>query len=223
MIRQFFIYTCVSFLCITGIWANTEQQNSGMNDPKAKAVLDKAGEVYKQSTGIYSKFTQTIEVPAGKASTKSGEVYLKGNKFRIKFPDQEIYCNEKSIWTYLKDVNEVQINDYEPDPSDISPSNMFNIYQKDFNYIKIADEKIGNVNCHVVDLTPIDKTRSYFKVRLWINTTTNMMSRIKIFDKNGYRYTYSINSIDTKTVIPESKFIFDKSKYPGVKIEDLRF
>lgn len=223
MIRQFFIYTCVSFLCITGIWANTEQQNSGMNDPKAKAVLDKAGEVYKQSTGIYSKFTQTIEVPAGKASTKSGEVYLKGNKFRIKFPDQEIYCNEKSIWTYLKDVNEVQINDYEPDPSDISPSNMFNIYQKDFNYIKIADETVLGKICNVIDLTPKDKSRSYFKVRLWLNKETNLLSKIRIFDKNGYRYNYTISQINNKTKIDDSEFNFDKSDYPGVRVEDLRF
>lgn len=222
MIKQLFIYTCVSFLCITGIWAKTEQ-NSTMNDPKAKAILDKAGEVYKQSTGIYSKFTQTIEVPAGKASTKTGEIYLKGNKFRIKFPDQEIYCNEKSIWTYLKDVNEVQINDYEPDPSDISPSNMFNIYQKDFNYIKIADETVSGKVCHVIDLTPKDKSRSYFKVRLWLNKETNLLSKIRIFDKNGYRYNYTINQINHKAKIDDSEFNFDKSDYQGVRVEDLRF
>ncbi len=222
MIKHFFIYTCISFLCITGVFAKTEQ-NPSMNDPKAKAVLDKASEIYKQNSGIHSKFTQTIEVPGGKTNTKTGEIYLKGNKFKIKFPDQEIYCNENSVWTYLKDGNEVQINDYEPDPSDISPSTMFNIYQKDFYYIKIADETVNSKPCNVIDLTPKDKSRSYFKVRLWINKETSLLSKIKIFDKNGYRYNYTINYINNKARIEDGQFNFDKSNYPGVKIEDLRF
>lgn len=222
MIKQFFIYICISILGITSVWAKTEQNNI-INDPKAKAVLDKANQVYKQNTGIHSKFTQTIEIPAGKTTSKAGEIFLKGNKFMIKFPDQEIYCNEKSVWTYLKDANEVQINDYESDPSDISPSNMFNIYQKDFNYIKIADETVRSKPCNVIDLTPIDKSRSYFKIRLWLDKETSLLSKIRIFDKNGYRYNYTINHINNKANIDDSKFNFNKNEYPGVKIEDLRF
>lgn len=222
MIKRSIIYTLLLLFSVSGIAAKTTQVPS-MNDPKAKAVLDKAGEVYKQNTGIYSKFTQTVEAPGAKTTIKTGEIFLKGNKYKIIFPDQEVYCNEKSVWTFLKDVNQVQINDYEPDPSNISPSNMFNIYQKDFNYIKIADESVNQKTCHVVDLTPIDKSRTYFKVRIWINKETNLLSKIKIFDKNGYRYTYAITSINNKAKIEESTFIFHKEQYPKVKIEDLRF
>lgn len=222
MIKRCFTYTLLLFLFVNSTLAQSKQAVP-MNDPQAKAVLDKAGEVYRQNPAIHSRFTQTVDVPGGKPINKSGEIFLKGNKYKLKFPDQEIYCNEKSVWTYLKDVNEVQINDYESDPSDISPSNMFNIYQKDFHYIKIADESVNGVICNVIDLTPVDKTRSYFKVRIWLNKQTHLLSKIKIFDKNGYRYTYTINSINNKAKIEDVTFIFNKDHYPNVKVEDLRF
>lgn len=202
-------------------WAEAEQ--SIVKDPKAKVVLDKVNTVYRQNTGIYSKFTLLVEVPESSNTTKKGEIYLKGNKFKIKFSDQEIYSNDKYVWTYLKDANEVQINDYETDPSDISPSNMFNVYQKDFSYIRAADETIGGKKCYVIDLTPLDKSRSYFKVRLWINQSTNLLSKIRIFDKNGYRYNYTIDHINHKANLSEDIFNFNKNDYPGVKVEDLRF
>ncbi len=218
------LFSCISILYFTGVFAKTEQSNTpNMNDPKAKEILDKSSEVYKKSSGISSKFTQSIEVPGGKTNNKSGEILIKGNKYKIKFSDQEIYCNDKSVWTYLKDVNEVQINDYEPDPSDMTPYNMFNIYQKDFYFIKTNDEKVLDKPCSVIDLSPKDKSRSYFKVRVWINKQTNLLCRIKIFDKNGYRYTYTINTINIHSKIEDSEFNFDKNKFPGVHIEDLRF
>ena len=45
-----------------------------MNDPKAKDVLDKSSEAYKQNTSIYSKFTQSIEIPGGKVNHINGEI-----------------------------------------------------------------------------------------------------------------------------------------------------
>jgi len=208
-------------LSAASLYAFEPEQNN-MNDPKAKSILDKVSLTFKNKEGIYSRFSQTIEVPGGKNTSKEGELYLKGNKFKVQFPDQTIFCDEKSVWTYLKEDNEVQINDYEPDQSDITPSSMFNIYQSDFHYIQIADESISGTPCFVIDLTPKDKSRSYFKIRLWINKSTFFARRIKVFDKNGYRYTYTINHIDTKSKLSDTLFQFNRANFPGVKVEDLR-
>ncbi len=222
MTKNFYLFVLLSFIFTSISQADTEQ-SSPIQDSKAKIVLDKASEVYKENTGIYSKFTLNIEVPEGKPIVRQGEIYLKGNKYKVVFSDQEIYSNEKYVWTYLKDANEVQINDYESDPGDISPSNMFNIYHKDFNYMKSPDEVISGQKCYVIELSPIDKSRTYFKIKLWINQKTNLLSKIRIFDKNGYRYNYIINSINHKANLRDSQFNFSKENYPGVKVEDLRF
>jgi outer membrane lipoprotein carrier protein len=59
---------------------------------------------------------------------------------------QEIFCDKQSVWTYLKDINEVQINDYEANKEDITPSNMFTIYQNDFNYMLNGEEVVDKTN-----------------------------------------------------------------------------
>ena len=42
--------------------------------------------------------------------------------------DEVIICDNKSVWRYLKELNEVQISDYEPADDEITPTNIFNIY-----------------------------------------------------------------------------------------------
>jgi outer membrane lipoprotein carrier protein len=212
----------VSLLSIFQIETAALPEQESMNDPKAKEVLDKVSATFKGSPGIHATFSQTTEAPGGKPNTKQGEVFVRGDMYKVAFDDQQIYCDRQSVWTYLKDINEVQINDYEPDPSDISPSSIFNIYQSDFFYMKEADETISGVLCHVIELTPKDKSRPYFKVRMWVDKKTNTAKRVKIFDKNGYRYVYNIKTIDTKMNLDEGHFRFNKADFPGVKVEDLR-
>ena len=214
------LYSVLLLLGVGGTTSGPQQEN--MNDPKAKEVLDKVSTTFKNSPGIHAKFSQTTEAPGAKPSVKTGEVFIKGDMYRIQFSDQIIYCDLKAVWTFLKEDNEVQINDYEPSSDDITPSSIFNIYQNDFFYLKQADETVGSVICHVVDLTPKDKTRPYYKVRLWVDKTTNIAKRVKIFDKNGYRYIYTITYTDNKIKLDDTYFRFNKADYPGVRVEDLR-
>lgn len=193
-----------------------------MNDPQAKAILDKVSTKFKSIASLHAKFTQNTESPGGKTTTKNGEVYLKGGKFRIQFPDQTIFCDQQATWTYLKEENEVQINDYEASQEDITPSNIFNIYDSDFFYLKAENEVINGVICNVIDMTPKDKSRTYFKIRLWIDSKTYIAKKVKIFDKNGYKYTYSITSVNTSIQLTDAFFKFNKAEYPGVTVEDQR-
>jgi outer membrane lipoprotein-sorting protein len=55
-----------------------------------------------------------------------------------------------------------------------------------------------------------------------VDKKTNIAKRIKIFDKNGYRYIYTIISADNKVKPEDSYFRFNKADFPGVKVEDLR-
>lgn len=35
--------------------------------------------------------------------------FLKGEKYKMVMGRQEVFCDKQSVWTYLKDINEVQI------------------------------------------------------------------------------------------------------------------
>lgn len=213
------LFSFLSFLLsIFGI-----QNDQKLNDPKAKTLLDAVSKTYKSYASIEAAFSLTTVNPVqNKTSTQSGSVFLKGEKYKILMGKQEIFCDKQSVWTYLKDINEVQINDYEPNSEDITPSTMFTIYQNDFNYTMNGEESIEKTTCSLVDLMPKDKSKPFFKVRIWIDKNAKYIKRMKVFDKNGNTYTYNVTSFNSKANLDDSFFKFDASKHPGVHVEDLR-
>lgn len=216
MIQLFSILTF--FLSIFGY-----QPDKQLNDPKAKTLLDAVSKTYKSFPSIQADFSLTTSIPTqNKTTVKTGSVSIKGEKYKIVMGKQEIFCDKQSVWTYLKDINEVQINDYEPNKEDITPSNMFTIYQNDFNYMMNGEEVIDKVSCSVVDLMPKDKSKPFFKVRIWIDKSAKYIKRMKVFDKNGNMYIYNITTFNAKANLEDSYFKFDASKHPGVHVEDLR-
>ncbi|MBK9791778.1 MAG: outer membrane lipoprotein carrier protein LolA [Sphingobacteriales bacterium] len=216
MIQLFSIFTF--FLSIFGY-----QPDKQLNDPNAKKLLDAVSKTYKSFNSIEAGFSLTTVNPVqNKTTTQTGNVYLKGEKYKLLMGKQEIFCDKQSVWTYLKDINEVQINDYEANKEDITPSNMFTIYQNDFNYMMNGEEVIDKVNCSVVDLMPKDKSKPFFKVRIWIDKNVKYIKRMKVFDKNGNLYTYNVTSFNSKANLDDNYFKFDATKHPGVHVEDLR-
>jgi outer membrane lipoprotein carrier protein len=44
----------------------------------------------------------------------------------------------------------------------------------------------------------------------------------KVLENAGNRYTYTVTSLKTNAAIADAQFSFDKKKYPGVELVDLR-
>jgi outer membrane lipoprotein-sorting protein len=85
-----------------------------------------------------------------------------------------------------------------------------------------GEEVVDKTNCSIVDLMPKDKSKPFFKVRIWIDKSAKYIKRMKVFDKNGNLYTYSVSSFKSNANLEDSFFKFDASKHPGVHVEDLR-
>lgn len=208
------------FLAITVLFA--QPAGMGKSDPNGKKVLDAVSAKFKTYKSVQAKFILKIENASGKnLGTKSGSVYMTGNKYRISVPGQDIYSNGKDVWTYDKSSNEVTINRIDPSANAITPQKLFtNFYDKDFLYKLNGIVKQGGKSMQEVELTPIDKTKAFHKVLLYVTNAT--INTTKIFEKTGNRYTYSVNSMTTTGAIPESTFLFDTKKFPGVEVVDLR-
>jgi len=150
-------------------------------------------------------------------------VQMKGMKYKVAITGQEIICDGKTIWTFDKSANEVQVSTLDNSAGNITPQKLFtNFYDKDFLYIQNEDVKRGNKTYQVVELTPIDKTKPFFKVLIEVDKAASSIVSTKVFEKNGNRYTYSINSMSTNSAMPDDTFVFDPKKYPGVEVIDLR-
>jgi outer membrane lipoprotein-sorting protein len=192
-------------------------------DLKAEQILNAVSTKYKSYKSVQADFVLKIE--SGQSDTKdqqTGTLYVKGNKYKLQINNQEIISDNNTVWTYLKDANEVQINSFEKDDNSISPSEIFTIYEKNFLYAFAEEKNVGGKIIQFIDLTPNDKSKPYFKVRLAIDKAAKAIQSAVVFDKNGNRYTYEIKKFTANPDLNDTFFAFDSKKYPGIEVVDLR-
>jgi outer membrane lipoprotein-sorting protein len=194
------------------------------NDPAAKKILDAVSSKFKTFKAVLANFTLKVEDAKGKVQgTKNGTVSMKGQKYKINIPGQEIYCDGKNVWTYDKAANEVTISQLDPSATSITPQKLFtNFYDKDFLYKLNGEKKEGGKTVQEIELTPVDKTKAFHKVYALVDKKTQTIYSTRVLEKNGNKYTYTVNSLNGKAPVSDAIFVFDKKKYPGVEEVDLR-
>lgn len=216
--------TLAALFGLTISLAALAQTNPTKNDPEAKKILDAVSAKFKTYASPQASFTYKVENTAGKAlSTKKGTVVMKGSKFRVSMDGMEIFSDGKTIWNYDKSANEVTVNNVNEGGTAMTPQKIFtNFYDKDFYYKLNGVKTEGGKTLSEIELTPMDKTRPYHKVYVLVDKATNTIYSAKFLEKSGGRYSYTVNSLKATSTAADAEFIFNKSKYPGVEVVDLR-
>lgn len=201
-----------------GLMAFTLQKE----DQAAVKILNDVSKTYKSYKTIKASFKVQMKSKQDNSNiSQSGTLYSKGKKFKIEMSGQEIYCDGKLLWTYLQDANEVQITKYDPSKEDISPSTIFTIYQKGFISKYTGEEVSKGKTMQKIELTPKDKSKPYFKVKLSIEKTGHKINDMTVLNKNGMESRYEIISLSPNLTMTDDFFRFDAKKKPGVVVVDL--
>jgi outer membrane lipoprotein carrier protein len=223
MFKNLGLFLLIVAVCSGNLMAQATK-GVGKSDPEAKKVLDAVSAKFKTFKSVKATFTLKIENATGKVQgAKTGTVLMKGMKYRVSITGQDIFCDGSTIWTYDMAAKEVQVATLDNSSGSITPQKLFtNFYDKDFLFLLNEDVKRNGKTYQVVELTPIDKTKPFFKVILEVDKATKVIMSTRVFEKNGNRYLYSINNMATSTVITDDNFVFNPKKYPGVEVIDLR-
>lgn len=220
--------TVLTGLMICGVvfsgMAQAKVSAVGQNDPKAKVVLDGVSKKFKSLKTVIANFILKIEGANNSVSdSKKGSVYVKGTKYKLIMGDQEIISDNKTSWTYAKDVNEVTINNVDQSNAAMTPAKIFtNFYDKDFLYRLTGETTEKGKVLQNIELTPTDKSKTFFKVLIDVDKKTQTLARMKVFEKNGNKYTYEISNFTPNGAVTDDTFTFDTRKHPGVEVVDLR-
>lgn len=197
----------------------------GSSDPEAKKILDAVSAKFKTYKGVQAAFSFTSEDSKGKVQgAKKGILLMKGTKYRVTLVNaQDIFCDGSNIWTYDKGANEVTISKFDPGQNTITPQKLFtSFYDKDFLYKLNGEKKQGGKTVQEIELTPYDKSKPFFKVYVWVDKAAKTIYSVKVMEKTGNRYTYTVSSLNGNATVSDSQFVFDKKNYPGVEVIDLR-
>ena len=193
-----------------------------LDDTKAKTTLDAVSAKMKSYTTMKIEFTYSIvNTKTNVNESKIGTIQVKGSKYRIEIGGQTVICDGTTVWTYLKDENEVNINTASKQEDANNPTTILNNYNANFKPKFIKEVVDGGKQVIIIDMTPI-KGKSYYKVRLNIDKVAQQIVSSIIYDKNGSTYTYKISKFTSNVAMDDSLFTFNKANFPGVEVNDMR-
>jgi len=189
------------------------------NDKKAAAILEEVSLKTKNYKTIKIEFAYALDNAKEKIHDKFfGTLLSKGDKYKLTAAGQDVICDGKTVWTYLKDANEVQISNIGEDDDAFTPTKLLTGYDKDYKS-KFIEEK---GNDQVIELFPQIKGKSFTKIRLTIDKTKKQISKFMIYDRSGSTFSYIVNSFITNQAMADNVFTFSKEEHPGVEINDMR-
>jgi outer membrane lipoprotein-sorting protein len=197
----------------------------GQTDPKAKAILAEVSKKYRSYNIIKAEFSFSVENKQNNLKqTEKGILYAKSNskKYKVTMTERDLISDGNVQWTYLKNDEEVQVSNADISEDALNPANVFTIFEKGFKYIYNGERKSGSKVYQMIDLSPLDAKKPYFKIRLSVDKAAKQLSNVVIFDKNSSIYTYTITAFTPNAKVPESTFTFNPKSYRGVEIVDLR-
>ncbi|MHC1774625.1 MAG: outer membrane lipoprotein carrier protein LolA [Lentimicrobium sp.] len=188
------------------------------SDKKARAILDEVSAKTKTYKTIRIEFTYKMENTAQKINESyKGVLISKGDKYKLSFSGQDVLSDGKTVWTYVKDANEVQVNDVSKDDDSFTPTNLLNTYNENYK-AKLIQETAKQ---KVIELIPVQK-KNFNKVKVTIENDKKMVSSLLIYDKNGSVYTYQVGKFETDLPFSDNSFIFKTAEHPGVEVVDMR-
>ena len=189
---------------------------------KADEIINKVSSKAKSFESFKIDFTfEMVNPDSDDTEVNKGKLFVKGEKYQLDIAGQLVICDGETIWTYLRDAAEVQINIVEEEEGTITPSNIFTFYTENYKSKLENEEKVDGKTIQQIELKPIED-KNYAKVDLFVDAQENMLTRVMIFDKNGGSITYTIDEFQSNLPAPDSEFTFNEEDYPDVEIIDMR-
>ena len=186
-------------------------------DKKAFSLLNSMSDNYKKMKGFSTTFTYSmINLSENISDSFEGKIFIKGDKYVLNIEGQKIINDAKTSWTYMDDLNEVTVSDFDPSEQDISLNNIFEIYKDGFDYKYIGEED----GLNVIELYPQDDSKNYYKIVFKIDLN-NYLQSFSVFDNTNSKYVYTINEF-VEEDLDNTFFTFDITLYPNIEVIDFR-
>lgn len=197
-------------------------QDTDKGDKKSREILDRLTAKTEAYGTIKVEFNYKMNnVEADIDENAEGTLFVKGDKYRLLIAGQLVISDGVTIWTYIEDADEVQINSVEDSEESITPSNLLTSYNDDYKSKFVKETFQYGTTVYIIDLTP-NEGKSYYKVGVIVDKEKDQLLEITIYDKNGSTYSYIINSFIPNLELDDAQFTFNPEDYPDVDIVDMR-
>lgn len=210
----------ISTVCLLALALFSFQTVQAQN---AKEILQKVSSKYGSNSAIKGSFSlKYYDAKGSLVTSQNGTFALKGIKYKVSIPGQDIITDGKSAWTYRKNDKEVQIDAYNPNAT-MTPAKLFSgSYEKEYNYKYAGSQTVSGKSAYLIELTPKTPQKAFTKVYMYVEKSTNAVLGGKVYEKSGAKVDYTLHNVNHNASLSDSYFTFNTKKYPGVDVIDLR-
>ena len=198
---------------------------NAQDDTGSRAIVDKLVAKSKTWTSFEADFATRLQSTKDKLDVKqAGTIQTKGKKFNLVLADNTIINDGTALYTYNKENNEVTISDPAEMDQELDPSKLFTLYEKGFKS-QFVEEKADATGAmmQTIKLFPLDAAKKpYHTIVLTVDKSKEEARQVQILYKDGNIVTYSLKRFVANPALADALFVFDKSKHPGVEVNDMR-
>ncbi len=189
-------------------------------DEKADKILSVFSGKVKNSSSFYLEFSANIKnASTGTNENNTGKGWVKGDKYYASYGELTRLSNGKKAWTILKEEKSVYVSDENGEEETINPKKLMTMWDTGFKSKYDKESKLGNDAVHIINLFPKNpKTADYHTITVYISKDGNELKKATLKGKDGTVMNYTVTKLQFNVDAPDSKFVFDKSKYPGYQI-----
>jgi len=206
----------IVFLILAG------QSTFAQSKKSSEEILKQVSEKTKSFSSILISFTYNMDNPSAKVhESETGTLLVKGDQYRLDIAGQKVISDNKTVWTYIAEANEVQINAVEEDENLLTPTRLLTSYSEDYKSKLVGEITKDGRSQYVIELKP-NADKSFTRVELNIDKELFRITRIAIQDKSGNTFSYMVNRFEPNVTVKDSDFIFNQNDYPGVEVIDMR-
>ena len=203
-------------LVVAGFAANSQEV-----DPKS--ILDKMSAVYKEMPGYEINFVQKIISESEVIDRLNGQASVAKEKFVVKFQEQHIYCNGPVLWTYLVESQELTISNFEPEESEIDPTNIYDIYREGFTFEYKRQDSVNGDLVHVIELISTNEDSDFTNIIMYIGQKDSYLKGWDLIDYAGAKTAFEVSKFSPNKTFDATFFEFNAEENPVQHTEDLRY
>ncbi|MDL2262704.1 outer membrane lipoprotein carrier protein LolA [Bacteroidales bacterium OttesenSCG-928-I21] len=208
----------VIFLTLSGVIYSQNKDNAIM-------LLDDVNEKIDKYTSLKLEFTMFVENGQnGERFPYPGNAIYKDGNYKLDMMGQIIFSDGKTNWTYLKDIDEVNITNNSSNEEILSnPKNIFKNYKEDFKVTQISDKFEKNRPLVEIDLYPKKiEDKKYSRITLKVDKTKKQIYSIRYIGKDGISYLIELNKFIENPAIENNEINYNDNLFPDAEIVDMR-
>ncbi|MDR0363729.1 MAG: outer membrane lipoprotein carrier protein LolA [Bacteroidales bacterium] len=185
-------------------------------------LLQRASDKINAYKTMSANFVYTLEnTGANLTDSQTGKLTLKGDKYILELGKQIIINDGKTIYTILKDAEEIQVNNAADMDDLLSPNKILTEYYQKFKAKSVTNKTIKGIPSQVIELDA-GKDKDFSSATLIIAKSDLSPKELQLIDKKGTKYIYQINNFKANNPIDDAEFTFNKNDYSGFEVIDMR-